>query len=127
MPVPLTVNPIVGSTVIVKAFVAKELNVMAATSVLAETDTAVVLERLNVAVSPDPLGTVGGVQFVAVFQSPEPGLRSHAALPALAERFARSRITVVARRMPRVWANRNEEFVPRRHLPVSMVVFTISC
>ena len=45
-------------------------------------ETLVVFERANVAVSADPLGTVGGVQFVAVFQSPEVGLRSHVALPA---------------------------------------------
>src|SRR5205807_446868 len=43
---------------------------------------AVVFERANVAVSADPLGTVAGLQFVAVFQSPELGLRSHVALPA---------------------------------------------
>ena len=52
------------------------------TSVSAEMETLVVFETANVAVSTDPLGTVAGVQFVAVFQSPEPGLRSHVALPA---------------------------------------------
>src|SRR6266550_4633975 len=52
--------------------------------VLAEMETLVIFERAKVAVSPDPLGTVTGVQFVAVFQSPEPGLRSHVALPACA-------------------------------------------
>ena len=35
---------------------------------------AVVFERANVAVSTDPLGTVTGLQFVLVFQSPERGV-----------------------------------------------------
>ena len=52
------------------------VKLMLLTSVFAEIETAVVFERANVAVSDDPLGTVAGVQFVAVFQSPEPGLRS---------------------------------------------------
>ena len=43
---------------------------------------AVVFERANVAVSADPLGTVAGLQFVLVFQSPERGLRFHVTLPA---------------------------------------------
>src|SRR5207249_2000052 len=85
MPVPLMVNEVAGLAaglaVMVKGFVAKALNVMAATSVLAETKTEVnVVARLNVAVSDTPLGTVLGVQSVAVFQS-EP-VSFHAALPA---------------------------------------------
>ena len=55
---------------------------MPLTSVFAEIETDVVFEEPNVAVSAVPLGTIAGVQFVAVFQSPEPGLRSHVALPA---------------------------------------------
>ena len=43
---------------------------------------AVVFEKANVAVSADPLGTVAGLQFVLVFQSPERGLRFHVTLPA---------------------------------------------
>jgi len=39
-------------------------------------------EEANVAVSPVPLGTVAGFQFVAVFQSPVAGLAFHVALPA---------------------------------------------
>ena len=35
---------------------------------------AVLFERANVAVSTDPLGTVTGLQFVLVFQSPERGV-----------------------------------------------------
>jgi len=54
------------------------------TVVLAEIDMPVVFEWPNVAVSADPLGTVIGVQLTAVFQSPEAGLRSHVAFPALA-------------------------------------------
>src|SRR5436190_669961 len=81
MPVPLMVNVCVGVTVIVKAFVAKELNMISATSVLAEIPTEVnVVARLNVAVSDDPLGRVLGVQSVKVFQSLP--VSFHAALPA---------------------------------------------
>jgi len=56
--------------------------VISPTSVSAEMKTLVMFERPNVAVSADPFGTVAGVQFAAVFQSPESGLRSHVALPA---------------------------------------------
>ena len=42
----------------------------------------VVLEAPNVATSALPLGTVAGVQFAAVFQSPLVGLRFQVALPA---------------------------------------------
>ena len=55
---------------------------MPLTAIFAEIETFVVLERANVAVSAGPLGTVIGVQLAAAFQSPEPGLRSHVALPA---------------------------------------------
>ena len=61
------------------------MKVMPLTSVFAEIEMAVVFESANVAVSADPLGTVVGVQFVAVFQSLEPGLRSHITLPAWAD------------------------------------------
>jgi len=57
---------------------------MVSTCVLAETETAVVFERKKAAVSPAALGTVAGVQFPFVFQSPVPGLASHVALPAMA-------------------------------------------
>jgi len=57
---------------------------MLLTWVFSEMETLVVLERPNVATSAGPLGTVTGVQFVGVFQSPELGLRSHVALPAYA-------------------------------------------
>ena len=63
---------------------AAEVNVMALTSVSADIETLVVLERPNVAVSAAPLGIPIGVQLAAVFQSPEPGLRSHVALLACA-------------------------------------------
>ena len=46
-----------------------------------DTETLVVLENANVAMSYRPLGTVAGVQLLAVFQSPEPGLAFHVALP----------------------------------------------
>ena len=47
-----------------------------------ETETLVVLEVANVAVSEGPLGTVPGDQFAAVFQSPDVGLVFQVALPA---------------------------------------------
>ena len=68
----------------VYGFVAAAAKVMPLTSVFAEMDTLVVFERGNVAVSTDPLGTVVGVQFVAVFQSPELGLRFHVGAAGLA-------------------------------------------
>ena len=49
-----------------------------------ESATSVVLEVANVAVSRGELGTVDGVQFVAVFQSPVAGLVPQVALPARA-------------------------------------------
>jgi len=65
--------------------VAAAVKVIPFTSVFAEIETSVVFERANVAVSDDPSGTVAGVQFVLVFQSPERALRFHVALlPLLA-------------------------------------------
>jgi hypothetical protein len=84
IPVALKVSFKPEVAVIVKLF-APGAKVIPSTVVFAETETSVVFERPNVAVPDDPLGTVAGVQFVAVFQSPEPGLRSHVALPARAE------------------------------------------
>lgn len=81
MPVPLMVNITAGLTVMVNGL-APKLNVIPLTSVAAVIDTAVVLERANVAVSDEPLGTVPDDQFVPVFQLTEPGLRSHVPLPA---------------------------------------------
>jgi hypothetical protein len=81
MPTPLMVSVSVGLAVMVKAL-PPELNTMPFTSVLAEIETPVVLDEANVAVSVELLGTVIGDQLVAVFQSPEPGARSHCALPA---------------------------------------------
>ena len=46
--------------------------------------TFVMFEAANVAVSAAPLGTIGGVQFAAVFQSPELGFVVHVALSAAA-------------------------------------------
>jgi hypothetical protein len=51
------------------------------TLVFAEIETLVVFDRAKVAVN-KKLGTVAGVQFTAVFQSPEMGSRSHWALIA---------------------------------------------
>src|SRR5207249_12222519 len=70
MPTPLIVRVNPGSAVMVWGLVAAGVKRMLLTSVFAEIETAVVFERPNVAVSADALGTVMGVQFVAVFQSP---------------------------------------------------------
>src|SRR5438105_4578619 len=72
-------NP--GLLDIVKAL-APELNVIWATVVPCEMEIASRLLELKPATSDDPLGTVVGLQFVAVFQSPSPGFRFHVALPA---------------------------------------------
>src|SRR5437660_477282 len=80
---------------------------MALTSVFAEIETLVVFDRSNVAISAGPLGTVSGVQFVAVFQSPLVGLRFHVALPAKAVLAAESRNGT------KTTANRNTR-APRR-------------
>jgi hypothetical protein len=102
MPVPLMVNTglAVALTVIVKEFVAKELNVMAATCVGTVTRGDLnVLARLNVAVSPDPLGTVLGVQSNGLLQI-EP-VSFHAALPAKVVLAAESKnnVTVARKKM----------------------------
>src|SRR5262245_49128233 len=82
--------PVVPGTVILKAL-APGLKTIAATSVeAAERVTPVVFERLKVATSAGPSGTVGGVQFAAVFQSPLVGLRLQVALSARRPRSAPS-------------------------------------
>ena len=81
VPAPLTVNVNVGPTVIVNAL-APALNTMPFTSVLAERETPVVLDKANVAVSDGPLGGPPAVQLIAVFQSPELGFFFQVALPA---------------------------------------------
>src|SRR2546430_12549302 len=81
MPVPLMVNVKVGLAVIVNAL-APELNTMTFTSVLADRETAVVLEVAKKAMSDGPLGGPPAVQFVAGVQSPVAGLANHVALPA---------------------------------------------
>jgi hypothetical protein len=57
---------------------------MLLTSIGAEIETAVLLEVAKVATSEAPLGTVLGVQLVAVFQSLLAGFAFHVALPAWA-------------------------------------------
>ena len=81
MPTPLMVNVNVGLAVIVNAL-APALNTMPFTSVLAERESAVFVDVLNVAVSADELGTVRGIQLLAVSQSPVAGPAFHVALPA---------------------------------------------
>jgi hypothetical protein len=64
---------------------------MALKDMLVEVETAVMLDTPKVAVSDDPLGTVGGVQLAAVFQSLFTGLRFQVALPPNALPAAASR------------------------------------
>jgi hypothetical protein len=80
MPTPLMVNVNAGLAVIVNAL-APELNTRPLTSVFDETETPVILEEANVAVSAGPLGGPPAVQFAGVFQSPVAGLASQVALP----------------------------------------------
>jgi len=47
-----------------------------------ETEISVVFETSKVATSAGPFGIVGGIQFVAVFQSPVSGVALQVALPA---------------------------------------------
>jgi len=58
------------------------LKTISESSMLAATEIAVTFETSIVAISEESLGTVFGVQFVAVFQSLLAGLRFQVALPA---------------------------------------------
>src|SRR6266705_2609583 len=60
------------------------LKAMLLTSVVVDVEMSVVLETSKVAVSLGPFGTVFGIQFVAVFQSPLIGFMLHVALSAKA-------------------------------------------
>ena len=91
MPMPLMVSVKLGLTVMLYAEAAG-VNVMPFTSVFVEIATSLVFDKPNVATSADPLGTVAGLQFVTVFQSPEAGLRSHIALPAWAKLAMKAKI-----------------------------------
>ncbi len=79
------------------------------TSVEAESDTVVVFVLANVAVSDGLSGTLIGVQSAAVFQSPEPGLVCHVALPArLVCAESRSNSMPAGRRKARARRRKNE-------------------
>jgi hypothetical protein len=67
--------------VMVKAL-APGLKMMLSTTVCAEIETSVVFETAKVAMWVGALGTVFGIQFAAVFQSPLVGFELQAALPA---------------------------------------------
>ena len=58
---------------------------------LDERETLVTLEASKVATSDRPLGTVAGVQFMAVFQLLDAGSRFQVALPARAVPLARNK------------------------------------
>src|SRR5439155_25396253 len=82
MPAPLVASVKPGMTVIENAL-APELNTMLLTSVPVETEMSVVFETSKVATTADSFGIVGGIQFVAVFQSPLSGVALQVALPAV--------------------------------------------
>ena len=82
-PAPVIENNVLALAVIVKAL-APALNTIPLTSVTADTKGLVAFEVPNVAVSNGPLGTVIGLQLLAVFQSPVGRLSFHVALPAWA-------------------------------------------
>ena len=82
IPTPLISSRADCELVVIVNTLAPALNTIPANSVLADTKTSVILETSNVAVLFGPLGTVGGVQLAAVFQSLLVGLRFHVALPA---------------------------------------------
>jgi len=74
--------------------------------VLAENDSAVVFEKPKKAV---PVGTVAGVQLVAVLKSPEPGLVSHEAFCAAAGSVAAATKTVPASSRANRYPDRSPE------------------
>jgi hypothetical protein len=106
IPVPVIDNAsgtvLVFGTVIVKAL-APELNTMLLTSVVAESETAVLVDVAKVAVFDGPLGTVNCTQLLALFQLPEAGLAFHVALPANALPTDNTRMatTIVGKRRGR--------------------------
>jgi hypothetical protein len=83
---------------------------------LAEIETPVMLEDANVAVSADELGTVRGIQLLAVSQSPVAGLVLHMALPAkllLAVESRSVRMAAAERRKAHARERRGEGNAPR--------------
>jgi hypothetical protein len=71
---------------------------MPLTSVSAESETFVIEDEPNVAVSAGPLDTVTGDQFGALFQLPLAGEVDQVALPANAEPIVKSRTAVAITR-----------------------------
>jgi hypothetical protein len=96
MPLPLIVKT--NELLVIVNALAPELKTMLFTVMRLERETPVMLDVANVAVSLGELGTVDGVQFAAVFQSPVRGESFHAALPAKLELTAgRRRISTMDR------------------------------
>lgn len=114
IPAPLTFNVNVGPAVIVNTL-SPALNTMPFTTVLAERETSVVLEKAKVAVSAGPLGGPPAVQLIAVFQSPELGFFFQVALPA-SNGVITTRLKKAQRReIPRV-------FIGQAYLPAAVGV-----
>ena len=98
IPDPLRLSVFPGLAVTVNP-AAPELKTMSLTVVLAETETALILEKPNVAISAGPSGTVRGIQLPAVSQSLLIGLSRQVALPAkllVADRVASRTAKVTA-------------------------------
>src|SRR5438067_10071445 len=103
MPTPLMVNVGAPSGKSIVNALALGLNTMPLTSISVVTKTSVWLERTNVAVSAGPLGTVLGVQLLAVFQSLVTGLAFQVALPAkLLLAVERTSVRIAAMRVERI-------------------------
>jgi hypothetical protein len=72
-------------------------NAIVFASTAADREIAVLLDTAKEAESDSPLGTVAGVQFAAVFQSPLVGFAFHVALPAGAIRTMERELMVSVR------------------------------
>ena len=105
IPVPLSVSVSVGLAVIVNAL-APALNVIPLTCVPAESESAVVPDVANVAVSAAPFGTEPPTQFVPAFQRLLPGAAFHVSLPAKASPEWRSASSATPRMGRREWMPR---------------------
>src|SRR6476661_2149777 len=85
---------------------APELKMIWATSVSAESETAVVLDVPNVATSAEPFGTVFGVQLPALFHLSVVGFKFHVALPAWVGTLDRNRKAPLNSRTRRLFFDR---------------------
>lgn len=95
-------------------------------SYLCEREISVVLEKSNVAVAEGPLGTVIGVQFPDVFQSPLTGLAVHVELPAKLMLRAEKNTITAPKRNSRDRKHEREEGLREGDGTTCVVVFSFS-